>query len=112
MTALIAEKRSWLSNAVRVIVPISDEAPEDGGSSSCNADDLASIQNAIAVANSNNVVVSPIIADTFTQCIIDEGQKLADGTGGTMKRSTDPSGDLAQAVIDVIIDACRSESQG
>ena len=106
VVGVIAVNRQWLANTVRVVVAISDEAPEDGGGS-VNSDDIDSIDNAIAVANQNNVTVSVIVASGAGSDILAEAQRIAAATGGTAVESNDPSLDLAALVLRALIEACR-----
>jgi len=103
-TAIVADRYPWTPGAVRVIIPLSDEAPEDGDR--CDEEDTATIQNAISIANSNGVVVSPVAAGGSDQCVIDFMVQLADATGGTNVVSNNPSKDLAAAVLGLLLDAC------
>ena len=106
-TAVVADRFSWTPGALRLIIPISDEAPENGGSSNCNAADQAAIDNAIMVANNNGVVVSPIAASGSIQCVIDLGAQLADATGGQNFVSRQAE-DLTAAVVDLVLTACAN----
>ena len=106
--AVIADRRPWLANAVRVVVAISDEAPENGGGS-VNSDDRASIDNSIVIANQNNVKVSVVVASGAGADILVEAQRIAAATGGSAVESSDPSLDLAALVLRVLIDSCRAD---
>ncbi len=105
-TAVVAARFSWLSGRLRVIVPISDEAPEDGDD--CDEFDQSAIDNAISVAGANGVIVSPIVADAgaVDACIIDFANQLAGGTGGTVSFSNEPGADFAQIIFDLVVAAC------
>ncbi len=111
-TAIIAQNFGWLQGAVRVIVPISDEGPRNGNP--CNADDSASIQNAIAIANANNVICSPITGSMWSAsdeaCILSNASDLASGTGGMNFLSSNPSQDLAAMISTLLTAACESFS--
>ena len=112
-TSVAAENKAWLAGAIRMIVPISDEGPENGGGEfSCDAADTASIDNAIAVAQRNGVIVSPIVAKPGggidpNSCILAEAGRLASATGGSVQQSTDASLDIPQSIVNTIIEACR-----
>lgn len=114
-TAVVAGNKEWLPGAIRMVVPISDEGPENGGGEfGCDAADTAAIDNAIAVANMNNVIVSPIVAALNISsgidpqsCILAEATRLAQATGGSVQQSTDPSLDIPQSIVNTIIAACR-----
>ncbi|RMG45570.1 MAG: VWA domain-containing protein [Candidatus Dadabacteria bacterium] len=104
--SIVASRFPWTPDAVRVIVPISDEGACDGDSCDDPGEDRDAINNAITLALANNVFVSPISGTGSSQCVITLGQDIATATGGTAFVSTDPSLDLAGAVRDLIIDAC------
>ena len=106
-TAVVAGNFSWLPGAVRVIVPISDEAAQNGGSS-CTQADQDSIDNAIVVAVANGVFVSPISGTGSQACVIALANDLAAGTGGSAFVSTNPKLDLATAISDLVLDACTA----
>jgi len=103
-TAIVAERFAWLPGAVRVIVPISDEGARSGNP--CTGSDDAAIDNAIIIANANNVICSPISGTGSAQCVIDQASNLAVGTGGTSFLSTQPNLDLAGAIALLLTDAC------
>lgn len=109
-TALVAQEFQWTPGAIRVIVPISDEGACLGTVCKDPGRDRDSIQNAIVIANQNNVIVSPITAYGSNRCVITLARDLAAGTGGTSFGSTDPAEDLAGAVNNLIDHACRSAS--
>lgn len=111
--AVVADQHPWIEGFIGVIVPISDEGPENGGGEfTCNEDDTIAIDNAISWANEFDIIVSPIVAalnQTIDpeSCILAEATRLADGTGGTVQQSTDPALDIGQAIFDLIVDACE-----
>jgi hypothetical protein len=117
-TAMLADGFDWTSGALRIIVPISDTDPQNGGG--CNGDDDASIANAIAMANANDVIVSPIFVlphegcdapddpnSVDCECSIPLANQLAEQTGGTYFASTDPSG-MAAIITNLVTSACES----
>jgi len=111
-TAVVAGRFAWRPGAIRIVVPISDEAPENGdksGTPDCDATDQAAIDNAISVALANNVIVSPIVASESGQdpCIEQLAQQLANATGGTLSLSTDPQADIADSIFQIVVDACE-----
>ncbi|MCH7994047.1 MAG: hypothetical protein IIB57_06340, partial [Planctomycetes bacterium] len=109
-TAIVAERFPWGDAVVRMIVPISDEGPCDGSfPDGCNdpGDDRDSITNAVAVANANDVIVSPISGTSSSQCVLTLASALATGTGGMAFASQDPNADLAAALIESISDVCE-----
>jgi len=109
-TAVVADGFPWTPGAVRLIVPISDEGAQDGNACNDPGDDRDSITNAIAIANANGVVVSPITGTGASQCVIDLATDLAAGTGGTTFASTDPNADLPSAINSIVLAACESFS--
>ena len=141
-TAIVAQRFDWIQptssgqpTPIRVIVPMSDEGPELGLSffdpefnqtifadrGDCDDADLDAITNAIAVAQGNGVIVSPITAfladllvdstgntGQFHPCVVDEGNRLANGTGGTRFESRNPAADLATILLGLVRAACDS----
>jgi hypothetical protein len=111
--AVVAQNHPWATGFVRIVVPVSDEGPENGGGEfTCNQDDTMSIDNAIMIAQATNVIASPIVAalnQTIDpqSCILAEATRLANATGGSVQQSTDPSLDIGQAIFDLIVEACE-----
>jgi hypothetical protein len=113
-TAIVAQRFAWSPGAIRVVIPVGDESPCNGdGPLGCNdpGDDRASIQNAIAVANANRVIVSPIIGSSANDCTSRLASDLAAGTGGVKVESARPSTDITAALIRVLKDACSLAEQ-
>lgn len=122
-TAVVAAFYPW-PDGIRVIVPISDEGPNNGSPCCYDCDyqsgecqephdwDHDSILHAIAVANANDVIVSPIVGTGYgacdMDCIQDEAGLLATSTGGTMVLSTDAVDDLPTAIVDIVTAACAA----
>jgi parallel beta-helix repeat protein len=86
----ISNYYDWRPNATRVIVPMSDEAPEDGGAS-CYSSDITSITNAINAANRNDVYVFPIKCSGQSSCAQALADRLGTETKGKAFFSTTPS---------------------
>lgn len=105
-TAIVAQNYPWTPGAVRVVVPISDEGPRNGDLCNDPGDDRESIDNAVLIANANGVIVSPIAGTDSDACTITLGQDLAAATGGLHFVSTQPAADLADAIFDLLFDAC------
>ncbi|MFT4569301.1 MAG: hypothetical protein ACI8TX_000487 [Hyphomicrobiaceae bacterium] len=78
-TSILADEFPWTPGALRVIVPISDEGPDNGDSCRDPGDDRDAIENAIVLANENDVTVSPIAADGASDCVVELGQDIAAG---------------------------------
>jgi len=100
-TATVAEMFPWQTDS-RIIVPLSDEGPFAGNPCFDPGADRDSIDNAIIVANDNNVFVSPIAGTSSGPCTIKLGMELAAGTGGIFFESTDPGFDIAGAIEDLV----------
>lgn len=109
-TAIVADRFPWSEGSLRIIVPMSDEGPCDGSfPEGCNdpGDDRDAIDNAIAVAGANGVVVSPVTASGSDLCVKTLAADLAAGTGGTVFQSIDPHNDLANGLYDILLSACE-----
>jgi VWFA-related protein len=65
----IATKYQWRADATRIIIPMSDEAPEDGNPCNDPGDDRDAITSAIAACNANNVVASPVMCSGQSTCV-------------------------------------------
>lgn len=108
-TAILADRFPWAQGAVRVIVPISDEGPCNGDPCDGPGGDRDAITNAIVIADSNEVIVSPITGTGSVHCVIELAADLAAATGGITFRSTDPEADLAAAIVAIGIDSCDGD---
>lgn len=112
-TAIIASEFPWQAptDAIRLIIPVSDEGPCCGGDEqiyACGLSDAGSIDNACAIANSNGVVVSPFIgtlAEGAPMCILEFAQELADCTGGSSYTTVDLA-ELPDDLVDLIVENC------
>ncbi|MEE8170365.1 MAG: HYR domain-containing protein, partial [Phycisphaerae bacterium] len=105
-TAIVAERFNWSPGSIRVIVPLSDEGPCRGLPCNDPGDDRDSVENAVAVAAANNIVVSTITGTGASQCAIDLATRLALGTNGVTFQSTDPMIDLAGFILTIVEAAC------
>ena len=105
-TSVVAGLYPWRSNALRIVVPISDEGAWCGDPTN-NFDDLA-VFHAIDVALANGVIVSPIVGTGGGSAVIQHAELLADATGGQWTQTTDPDQDLFDAINGAIVDACLS----
>lgn len=95
----------WQPGTTRLIIPLSDEAPEDGDDCEAPGPDEDAIRQAVTAATANHVRVAPIMArgyDDYGSCPADLAQQLASGTGGHLFFSTTPADDLAQGIEDLI----------
>jgi len=110
-TAIVAAEFPWTPGAARVIIPISDEGPCNGSlPEGCNnpGDDRDAIDNAVNVAQANNVRISPIVGTGADGCVIALAELAADGTGGRMLRTKDPASDLGDAIRQIIVENCQT----
>ena len=108
-TAIVAARFPWLLNAVRLVVPVSDEGPCNGNRpDGCNdpGDDRDSILNAGAVASAFGVTVSPITGSGTMACARSLADHLALATGGVSEHLSDPATDLPAAVLRSALRAC------
>jgi len=109
----IATKYQWRAGATKIIIPMSDEAPEDGDSCYDPGSDRDAITSAIAACNANSVIASPVMCSGQTQCGEALGQALASGTGGIMFKSSAPSSDLVSGLIALIgAGTCDNDKDG
>jgi len=107
-TAIVADGFAWEDWHLRVIIPISDEGPEDGDPCQDPGLDRASITNAINVAIANSVIVAPITGNGSSACVKALAADLAAGTGGSAFTSVDQPGDLVTAINTILMDLCQS----
>ena len=109
-TALLAAGFSWMPGATKVVVPISDEGPCNGGSPATAADEDA-LANAIQLAVNNNVIVSPIAGTGSSENLLLQTQQIAQATGGVSSLSVDPELDLGELVKNLIGQSCSINSE-
>lgn len=103
-TAVVAGLYPWRPNALRIVVPISDEGPWCGDPVN-EMDDLATF-HAIEVALAEGVILSPVLGTGSGAPQIERAQLMASSTGGTATLTTAPDQELFSAIYDVILDAC------
>jgi hypothetical protein len=108
--SVVAGAYNWqpLTESVRLIIPIADEGPWCGDP--VNANDNGSITHAIAVAQANNVIVSPITGTGSSGAMIALAQQLANATGGQQFASSTPSVDIAESIVELVLAACAAAS--
>lgn len=92
----------WQPGATRLIIPMSDEAPENGDSCSVPGADEDSITTAIAAAQANNVRVAPVLGSGHDECVAGLALGLAQSSGGKLFLSTEPASDLAAGILSLI----------
>jgi len=107
-TSVVAGNKPWLSDSVRLVVPLSDEGPWCGSPVTDPGVDRDSIVHAIWAAQTYGVIVSPVTCSGSPGAMIDMAQQLADATGGQRFASTLPAEDLADGLKSIIYDACDS----
>jgi len=103
-TSDISNMYPWEPGYTRVIIPLSDECPENGGTSSSTAD-AAAITQAILDANANNVKVFPVVGSPWRTAVVDYANDLANGTGGTALMSTGTPEDMGNVISTIITGA-------
>lgn len=59
--ASLAAHYGWRENSTRIIVPISNQAPEDGGPVEDPGSDRDALETAVAAANAHGVAVAPLM---------------------------------------------------
>lgn len=101
-TSDLANGYTWQPGYVKLIIPISDEGPQDGDPCSDPGTDRGAITQAITDAKRANVRVSPILGTGYNACTQRLAQELADTTGGKLFFSTNPSQDIADGIIELI----------
>ncbi len=105
--SVVAGRKDWRSDTIRLIVPLSDEGPWCGDPAN-HPLDIDSISHAIVVAQANHVIVSPITGSGSSSTVISLAQRLAEHTGGMHFSSTQTSIDIADAIVDIVLNACRT----
>lgn len=103
----LSSRYEWEPGYTRLIIPMSDEGPQDGQPEEDPGPDRDAIDEAVATARNNQVIVSPVQGTEARS----EGdpvkverlmRDLAAGTGGLYFRSTEPASDLADALVNLI----------
>ncbi|MBN1419750.1 MAG: PKD domain-containing protein [Planctomycetes bacterium] len=90
----------WKAGYTRVLIPLSDECPDNGNG--CSDADTNAITQAIADANANNVKVFPIIGSPWTAAVVQHAERLAAETGGTAFQSQATEEEIATALTQII----------
>ena len=103
----LANEYPWQAGYTRLIIPMSDEGPEDGEPEEDPGPDRDIINTAIADAVANQVIVSPVqgtAAGSSGDPVKVERlmRDLANGTGGRYFQSSDPAQDLADGIASLI----------
>jgi hypothetical protein len=106
--SVVAGVKPWLAGTLRLIVPLSDEGPWCGDP--ITVQDQDSIDHAITIALANDVIVSPVTGTGSSSGVIALAQQIADATGGLQFNSTEPADDIAEAIRNLVLDACFAAS--
>ncbi len=93
---------AWQPDYARLIIPMSDEGPENGDPVHDPGSDRDAITAAIAAAQAHQVIVSPILGTGHSSAVTRLAQDLANATGGRVFQSTEPAQDIAGAIGDMI----------
>jgi hypothetical protein len=98
----LSEHYPWVSQYKRVIIPMSDEDPENG-SPWTESDDEA-ISTAIKTARENGVIVIPILCSGYTEKMLLEAENLSYNihSGADAFTSEAPADDLIEGIISAI----------
>ncbi len=107
-TAVVAGLYPWLpdSLSIRMIIPLTDEGAWCGDPVTAN--DHNAVDHAITIALENNVIVSPVTGSGSSSSVIALAQAIADTTGGTQFNSSTATMDIAEAIVDLVLDACAA----
>ncbi|MBN1885088.1 MAG: hypothetical protein JW876_06155, partial [Candidatus Krumholzibacteriota bacterium] len=107
-TAVVAGLYPWQPHgeSIRLIIPLSDEGPWCGDP--VTEYDEAAIEHAISVAQTADVIVSPITGTGATSTVKNLAQALADSTGGIHFNSTEPALDITESIVGLVLNACAS----
>ena len=98
----VARGYDWTPGAIRLIIPMGDEGPADGDPVEDPGYDRDSIEEAIAAAKANNVVVSPVLGTGYSPEIEALARDLAEGTQGDLFITKDPGYDLVAGILRLI----------
>jgi len=112
-TAIVADRFGWTPDAVRLVVPVSDEAPCNGSRpDGCHdpGDDRDSITNASTIASAKNVIVSPILGTGSDACTTALAESIAQATGGNAHTLADAAADIRSAIFDAVLAHCEPDA--
>ena len=105
-SAIVAERKDWQEDAVRLVVPLSDEGPYCG--SGYDALDDAALDFASSVLQANNVVASPVFPPDVADDLMLYAFDLADTTGGVAVRADFSPDQVLAQITNVANQACAS----
>ena len=102
---LITKYNGWTPGAVKIIVPISDEGPEDGDP--VGSDDESIAQQVVQIAENNNVYVIPILGNGTDPDTERLATIIAGRTGRVLKTTTGTftSEQMESAIEQIIAEA-------
>ncbi|HET6446495.1 MAG TPA: choice-of-anchor X domain-containing protein, partial [candidate division Zixibacteria bacterium] len=102
----LAKFYDWRPGHARLVVPMGDEGPQDGEPCNDPGADRDAVSAAIEAAQSNYVLVSPVLGTIYYQgsveCVTGLAQDLADGTSGKLFTSADSADKLATGLINIV----------
>ncbi|MBC7250948.1 MAG: hypothetical protein H5T62_11755 [Anaerolineae bacterium] len=98
----VARGFDWTPGAIRLIIPLGDEGPAGGDPVEDPGSDRDSIKEAIAAAQANDVVVSPVLGTGYSPEIEVLARDLAEATEGDLFITRDPGYDLVQGILRLI----------
>lgn len=105
-TAILADRYPWNTaneDINRIIVVISDEAPQDG--LPCTNDDSISVTNAAAICVANNIKVVGVAASGPNDCHIQFFNDIALQTNGVWFRSRADGSGLGSQIVNAILES-------
>ncbi len=99
----VAALYSWREGYTRLLVPMSDEGPQDGDPVQDPGADRDVLEAAITSAREQRVIVSPVLGTVYGEqgdyaVTVRLATELAQGTGGQIFMSTAPASDLAAGI--------------
>jgi hypothetical protein len=97
----LARHHEWRPDAVRLIIPLSDEGPLDGDP--VDSADERAIRTAIEAARANDVTVSPVLGVDFNPEVEPLARDLAQKTDGRVFISRNPKDDLAGGLRELVL---------
>jgi hypothetical protein len=100
----VAANYGWLADATRLIVPVTNNGPEDGNPTADPGADRDALDAAIDAATDAATAVSPLMmppADSMNFFVnMRLAEEIADATGGAVMQWTDPDLDMAETIQD------------
>lgn len=103
--AVVAANKQWAEGGIKMVIPISDEAPICGNP--LDIDDEHGMDAVNTFVSNLGVLVYPISGTGTNPDVIDLAQALAEATGGLWNETTSPDSDLILHVLGGVFDACQ-----